>query len=263
MGTDDRFGNINAYDSIWSFVIIFVIFILAFIIVYIFIYKFLNRDKNRNRFTSQGRETYNEKSQYPNRQIGPLQVKDEGWQGQNVDFPIQKMQPRSAISPDNPANPQKTVCEKSSHVNLPEKLPKQISPFSEFLDNYNASAESGNFGDFKRKYKAVSIFMGLQNAIEYMNDRSITPIFVHKDDGKFYGVTIGSYIYVVPKPGITLVEIDFGPGAFSKVFDCPGFDINKKYQHVAVAKPAIFTSSGTQFIQNSLGSLNLGKGEAR
>lgn len=146
----------------------------------------------------------------------------------------------------------------SQKVELPT-----LSPVDSLCEDYNNAVQSDSYGEFRKKYKQMSTMIGLQNALDYMNDRNINPVFVAKDDGKFLGVSLNNQTLVFPKPGMTFLELDHGPGAMSRVFECGNFSKDRKYTGVLIQKPAVFTQKGSQYHLERMGALNLGKGTTR
>lgn len=131
---------------------------------------------------------------------------------------------------------------------------------SSFLRLYNAAIENSNVREeFQRKYKITRF--GITNAMERRRDSNISPVFKTASDGDYYLTEISKRFIVVPRFDMTLQESSYSPGAMGLVFSCPDYNPQLRYRRVKVIKPAIFESSGEQWVLKEKGELNLGQGE--
>ena len=79
------------------------------------------------------------------------------------------------------------------------------------------------------------------NQAELYQNPNITPLFQTQENGSFvaYAIDLENLYAVVPFFGCILQNDLYNSGAFSKVFECPGFDPKCQY-HVKVVRPAFF-----------------------
>lgn len=101
---------------------------------------------------------------------------------------------------------------------------------------YNA----GEDAELRKIYKSP-YSIRVTNETELYQNPNIAPVFKTMANGSFVAYTIDSEnVYaVVPFSGCILQNDLYNSGAFSKVFECPGFDPGYKY-HVKVIRPAFF-----------------------
>lgn len=146
---------------------------------------------------------------------------------------------------------------------------KEELPWSAVLESisqlYNAGITDPSLRQALRdRYELIRI--GPVNLMERRRDPSVDPIFKTASDGDYYAVPLdgadsGSYA-VVPRFDLVFQESSYGPGAMNRVFDCQGFNPQKRYSQVKVIWPALFRpDAGETWILNQRGKLNLGQGE--
>ena len=112
---------------------------------------------------------------------------------------------------------------------LPPDLQKLVSLYNQ--DNHTEL----------RKIFNTPCSIRVTNETELYQNQNATPIFETKTNGSFVAYAIDSEnVYaVVPFTGCILQNDLYCSGAFSKVFECPGFDPKYKYS-VKVIRPAFF-----------------------
>ena len=119
--------------------------------------------------------------------------------------------------------------------------PEQDQPLSQvlqvFCDIYNNKQEDQLQINYQPSYR-----IQVSNTLKRREDPSNTPIFETNERGKFWAFYIeDEKLYaVVPVYGLILERSVHGPGGFSVVFECPGFDFNSRYKNLRVIKPGIF-----------------------
>ncbi len=126
-----------------------------------------------------------------------------------------------------------------------EKTPQSIQreeekPLPPDLQKLVTLYNQGNHTEIRNIYNSTCSIR-VTNETELYQNPNITPIFETKANGSFVAYLIDSEnIYaVVPFSGCILQNDLYNSGAFSVVFECPGFDPKYKYR-VKVIRPAIF-----------------------
>ena len=124
---------------------------------------------------------------------------------------------------------------------------------SEFCDLYNAGKQDELQTRYQRLYR-----ISVVNAIERRQSLSEHPLFENSTNGKFlvYHIESEDLYAVVPFYGLVLQDSLYSSGAFSEVFDCPGFDSQHRY-YVKVIRPAFFKQDNEKWTLQEKGELEL------
>ena len=126
-----------------------------------------------------------------------------------------------------------------------EKSPKSVQneeekPLSPDLQKLVTLYNAGKDSELRKIFDPPSS-IHVSNETERLQNPNIPPVFQTKPNGSFdaYAINPDNLYAVVPFSGLVLQNTLYSSGAFSVVFDCPGFDPKYKY-NVKVIRPAFF-----------------------
>jgi hypothetical protein len=160
------------------------------------------------------------------------------------------------------SNQDKYIKYKELQIDTPQQQQKETA-LQEFCRLYNALVDGSGQQEFWERYKPIRI--SVKNSVERRRHPELEPDFITSTDGDYYAIKWGkdNQYVVVPRPGMAFQEYSYGPGAMGLVFDCPNYNLQFRYHHVKVIKPALFETDPTmeRWKLRARGRLDLGKGE--
>ena len=141
------------------------------------------------------------------------------------------------------------------------------TPVEALVHSYNSTAaEPRRIQEFRDRYQPDRL--DVSNAMERMRGTGggIAPVFQPSNSGIYLAVAYGTEqnrYMVVPQFELTLQQSVYGPGAMGEVFECPGFDPQRRYPKFKLIRPALFeTDAGRRhWSLVEKGEIELGQGD--